>query len=1649
MATRFVRVDLTDEARDFRPIALEPGVPLLDRSGSNAKILFRWLGGMAGEPVWEEESVNFYARDDHGGRLEEAEVQPATAEDLKKLMADDVAKLKTRIAAAKPETPTERMLKKAIRQSFERITSGPKQDDADCYFFRYRDAADRWRLVWCWGYQRVDQEAAPSVVCTEAECKLLYVRLPGRSPKCPCCEAGLTPRSRKKRFAKGKRWALLLLLIAAALFYWFFLRARLIVTPTAYEGPVDARVEFQVVRSAFFSKKDVTREVVGVVEDPAIARFDQPGMAATLVGQGKTTLRFHLGSLSADVPITATAARNPDRLLIDPKKIDLAIGTTARPKVFGEYGKERTKVDLTDAVEWSAEDDRLLFAYDGLLEGLTEGDTTLRVLYRAHGAKETVAAEAEVHIANVEWTGLELSVAPSSIALGRFGALQADAIAKDKKRRYSVLESSQLATAVEPADGATVQRRYVRGDKAGKAKLHAIFNAGPTAKTDFEVIATPGLGAMTVTPTKLDMVVNQITDLNVVSPSHAPIRLTSSDEKIVEITPTNRLIGRREGKAIVEIVQGKTKRSVEVSVAKAKFSSIAFEHDRIVVPIGRTVYPSVLGRIVDEKEYRRVEIAADLLTTEESPEPRYADYSPSLLALRGVWPTREDPTQTLAVRFGPHRASAPVDVIISPGYVEPDPDEVVIVRILTDQDQPVRFSVGAAFEDFYVEAEYPDGFTRLVTKKATLQTPEPSDSALLAASEGQLIGLRPGVTTVEATFEGVRSLEPLRVEVTESLDVDELRIAPSSATIMPGETVPLDVVGYKNGRNVGIITGLGNITWQSANPQVARIDGDSVTGVGLGQTTITADLDGLQSAPGEVNVVDSLDEGLRIDPLVIRLRVGQSARIGTDLSVRRGQMDFSGQCRVTPSLSEVVRYVSATHSLVGQKVGRSAVAFTVGGQLANVMVEVLPMSGPIDGQVILEPAGGNLAVGQALDMRVYVVTPDGSRFDRTHAAVLNSSDPNSVIIQGNLACAMARGTSEITATLPGIRNTGSAYVMVSDEPITELIVEPPALVLSTGDVATLRIMGRAASGTHLLFPQTALTISAGGRDPGAVGIEGISDVRAIHPGQADVTVQWQPTNLSRQVPVTVADNPWHDLRIDPGHAAIHPNQPLVYQVTGMRGGQRRVLGPEDGVELFVTDPNVAGPAGNMTVVAKQPGTTQVVARLGSQQAAATLDVVTGTGVVGGDVLVTGPGGVTVYGPGGGYVGPGRDYWIDDYRIWDGERWIINPDYVVRAGPVEGLRFERELLRLAPDSPPTLVRVFEVLADGSDGREVTADPNLEITQPPDTVTVEMTESGPMIRPTGPLGETTVGAKLGTLLANTPMLISVGEGLPGAARLVVSPDPLVLWRGEAGTFDSVLLDPGGGLPMRSVPYTVAPAVGQDLLSTPDGQTLEGHAPGRAMVVITTSDPAGVGLSRTATVEVMGADPLTISPSVVNLQLDESTPEFVVSVQPAGGVPFQVPATLQSTDPTVLAPDGDNPGRFVAKAFGETPIRAEYRGKETFATVIVTGKRFLRVNARRGDETDQDFDVVLDVLADESEGQLEYRVYAAGETPTETWQPAELKAGNLQVGLRSGRIPRGPRGQQYHLTVEARNPADNSVQQYQYKFQLVSKVQEADIP
>jgi hypothetical protein len=187
------------------------------------------------------------------------------------------------------------------------------------------------------------------------------------------------------------------------------------------------------------------------------------------------------------------------------------------------------------------------------------------------------------------------------------------------------------------------------------------------------------------------------------------------------------------------------------------------------------------------------------------------------------------------------------------------------------------------------------------------------------------------------------------------------------------------------------------------------------------------------------------------------------------------------------------------------------------------------------------------------------------------------------------------------------------------------------------------------------------------------------------------------------------------------------------------------------------------------------------------------------------------------------------------------------------------------------------------------------------------------------------------------------------------------------------------------------------------------------------------------------------LTIEPLRAAVKKGETTPSFSVMATAADGTRRAVDIPLEVADPNILGP-GNGPGQFVAKAVGQTQVRATVGGKTVSADVNVTGDRFGDVKAVP-DEHDRDFVLKCEISAPAGEGDLEYRVYVPGQEPPDTWVPAVKEGDSQRVSLTSPAIPTGPRSQYYELVFESRSKSGGEPQKYPYRFRLVSVVESSN--
>lgn len=212
MAWPLIRIDLDERSKDFQRIALQPGFPVLDRFAANNSILRQWLGRFAAEAQWDEQTVRFLWRDEQD-ETPPTEVQWIKPSELTGSLRDEIEVLQSKLKQAAPKSPNERVLLTLMQQRLERAQQGSITDSANLFKVRVKG---RWRLVWCWGYERRNSSDSPLKICGNDNCRLAFIDDATTRHRCPRC-------GRKVLSGKTGRkvmMAMLLLLLIAGLVAW-------------------------------------------------------------------------------------------------------------------------------------------------------------------------------------------------------------------------------------------------------------------------------------------------------------------------------------------------------------------------------------------------------------------------------------------------------------------------------------------------------------------------------------------------------------------------------------------------------------------------------------------------------------------------------------------------------------------------------------------------------------------------------------------------------------------------------------------------------------------------------------------------------------------------------------------------------------------------------------------------------------------------------------------------------------------------------------------------------------------------------------------------------------------------------------------------------------------------------------------------------------------------------------------------------------------------------------------------------------------------------------------------------------------------------------------------------------------------------------
>ncbi|HWC89143.1 MAG TPA: hypothetical protein VG433_05800, partial [Pirellulales bacterium] len=501
MAACILRIDLSAAARDFQLVAIEAGVPLLDRTGANYATLRRWLGTFVAEPVWEaDESVLFFIADEQGGRLEQVDCSPATTADLQGPLKEEVEAFLGRLGKIKPITEFEKQLLPLVSQRLSGLRGGGHGDE-DCQFFKCRRGKGNWRLVWCWAHKRKDLQPATATICPREDCSQLYLVRRQTKARCPRCSAAARGAPRGSAGRK-LAWAtlVLLLLLGGAAAYLATGPQDLAVTPQQWAGPAGSRIAFTVHQRHWrFWNLDVTSRVVAQAHDRRKLEFEPGSSLAKALASGQTSASFFLDDQRAEVPVDIGPPKAPESMVIEPGSVSVAVGGTAPLKVIGKYGSDLA-IDLSGMVSWLPQDTQIAGMAGGRVEGQNEGKTTLKARFTGTPGAAPEASVA-VTVTPAELKTLAIGFDPSKFAVGSRSKLRV--MATDSiGREHEVSGSSQLKLKVDPPAVADVNADWLVGREAGAAMIRATLGK-LTAEATFNV--APAAVSSTVANTVLSV----------------------------------------------------------------------------------------------------------------------------------------------------------------------------------------------------------------------------------------------------------------------------------------------------------------------------------------------------------------------------------------------------------------------------------------------------------------------------------------------------------------------------------------------------------------------------------------------------------------------------------------------------------------------------------------------------------------------------------------------------------------------------------------------------------------------------------------------------------------------------------------------------------------------------------------------------------------------------------------------------------------------------------------------------------------------------------------------------------------------------------------------------------------------------------------
>ncbi len=391
---------------------------------------------------------------------------------------------------------------------------------------------------------------------------------------------------------------------------------------------------------------------------------------------------------------------------------------------------------------------------------------------------------------------------------------------------------------------------------------------------------------------------------------------------------------------------------------------------------------------------------------------------------------------------------------------------------------------------------------------------------------------------------------------------ESVSILPESAEMRIGESVTLTATVLPE------VTTDKTVTWSSSDESIATVDAEgTVTGVSVGEVTITVSTVNGKTATCPVKVNPILAESITLSAESVKLKVGEAATLTATVLPE----NTTFKTLTWSSGDDAIATVDADGTVTGVALGEVTVTAMCDGVTAECKVTVVPT--PAE-SLTLEPETAELNVGESLTL-IAIVLPEDATY-KTPEWI--SSDPSIASVDADgVVTALSRGTVTITATLVD-GQTATCEVTVY-APAKGITLDPTEMTLEKGTTGTITATIDPVDTTDELVWSSA--------DESIATVDDRGVVTAVAPGTAVITARCGEQEAECAVTVIISPT---ELILDPTEVEL-----LVTEQTSLTA----TVFPEDTTDKTVTwtssNPSIASVDADGVVTALYKGTVTITA----------------------------------------------------------------------------------------------------------------------------------------------------------------------------------------------------------------------------------------------------------------------------------------------------------------------------------------------------------------------------------------------------------------------------------------------------------------------